>query len=329
MFRYPRIRLRRNKKTGWSRDLVAQSNLHKSDLIMPLFVIEGHNVIEVISTMKGVFRYSIDKLIDKVQSLFDDGILAIMLFPCISQDIKSPDGSEALNSNNLICRAIAAIKKYIPGMGIIADVALDAYTSHGFDGVLDEDGDVDNDKTIDLLCKQALLLVQSGADAIAPSDMMDGRIGIIRDLLESYDHHHTQIFSYAVKFASNFYSPFRDAIGSKYNLGIRDKKTYFSDYRNAHEAMLEIELDISEGADIIIIKPGMMYLDIIYNAANSFKVPIFAYQVSGEYAMLTNAAEHAIINEKDAVLEVMCCFKRAGATSIITYYADRVINWIC
>lgn len=325
---YPRTRLRRNRKSQWSRDLFVECNLKSSDLIMPLFVIDGNNIIEAVTKMEGVFRYSIDKLVDKVQSLHDDGIRAIMLFPYISCELKDIFGKESLNSANLICRAIEKIKQHVPQIGVIADVALDPYTSHGFDGILNDQNDVDNDGTIEILCKQSLILANAGADVIAPSDMMDGRVGKIRDVLEAEKYFNVQIFSYSVKYASHFYDPFREAIGSSNNLGKGNKKTYFLNYCNRLEAMSEIECDISEGADAIIIKPGGMYLDVIYQASNEFRTPILAYQVSGEYAMLKNAADKKFISEREAVLEVLHSFKRSGARSIITYYADRVSKWI-
>ncbi len=328
MLSYPYTRMRRNRKAQWSRDLVAETTLSRSDFIMPLFVIEGTNQIEEISSMPGVLRYTIDTLLDKVKSLNDAGICAVMLFPCIEQSLKNANGDEALNGNNLICRAISEIKRQIPQVGVIADIALDPYTSHGCDGVLDDTDDVDNDRTIEILCKQSIILAEAGVDAVAPSDMMDGRVRMIRDTLESHKYHKTQIFSYAIKYDSSFYNPFRDAVESKNNLGNRNKKTYFLDYRNSKESMQEIALDIAEGADTIIIKPGLMYLDIISQASNEFKIPIFAYQVSGEYTMLKNAAQAKLFNEQDAVLETLYCFKRAGAKSIITYYADRVAGWI-
>lgn len=295
---------------------------------MPLFLIDGCNIISEIKSMPGVFRYSLDKLLDKVKSLSDDGICAIMLFPYLEQKFKSDKGDEALNKNNLVCRAISRIKKEIPQIGVIADVALDPYTSHGCDGVLDKKGDVDNDRTIKILCKQSLVLADAGADAVAPSDMMDGRIGLIRETLEAHKHHHTQIFSYSLKYASNFYGPFREAVGSEKNLGNRDKKTYFTDYRNQKEAIAETKLDLSEGADAVIIKPGIMYLDIISAVSSTFDAPVLTYQVSGEYSMLSIAAKQKIINEKESALEIFHCFKRAGASSIITYYADRAVEWI-
>ena len=328
MLSYPYTRMRRNRKAQWSRDLIAETKLCKSDLIMPLFVIEGFNKIEEITSMSGVFCYSIDTLLDKVKSLNDRGVCAVMLFPHIDQSLKSENGDEALRRHNLIYRAISEIKRQIPQVGVIADVALDPYTSHGFDGVLDDTGDVDNDQTISILCQQAIILAEAGADAVAPSDMMDGRIRIIREALEAHKHYKTQIFSYSVKYDSNFYNPFRDAIGSKNNLGTRNKKTYFVDYRNSNEAIQEIDFDIAEGADTIIIKPGLMYLDIVSKASSTFKIPIFAYQVSGEYSMLKNAVKEKLFDEKEGVMEILYAFKRAGAASIITYYADRAIDWI-
>lgn len=329
MLVYPKTRIRRNKKASWCRDLFAEYDLKVTDLIMPLFVIDGINRVEPIATMPDIFRYTIDKLVDKVKRLYEIGIRAVMLFPCLENNWKDNNGSEALNPNNIICRAIRAIKSNVPNIGVIADVALDPYTSHGMDGVLDDDEDVDNDGTVDILCKQALLLAKAGVDAVAPSDMMDGRVGAIRNILEAHQYCKTQVFSYSVKYNSSFYSPFRDAVGSKANLGKKNKSTYFTDYRNSAEAINEITLDISEGADAIIIKPGMIYLDIICHARRQFPgVPLLAYQVSGEYAMLTKAVKDDIISEKNAVLEVLHAFKRAGATGVITYCAEKVSQWI-
>lgn len=329
MFNYPRIRMRRNRKAAWCRELLAEIDLKHSDFIMPLFIIEGINKIEPITMMPNVYRYSIDKLIDKVQSLYDNGIKAIMLFPYIDKDLKSLMGDEAVNENNLISRAIKQIKQYVPNIGIIADVALDPYTSHGHDGIIDINGDVDNDGTIELLIQQSLILAEAGVDAIAPSDMMDGRIGLIRDAFETNQYKNTQIFGYSAKFHSNLYGPFRDAIGSKNTLGKKDKKGYFLDYRNKHEALVEIELDINEGADAIIIKPASIYLDIIALAHAKFpNIPLFTYHVSGEYAMLTHMVQHGIASESDIVLETMYSLKRAGARNIITYYADKIAHWI-
>lgn len=324
---FPRTRLRRNRKSAWSRKIFAENNLAFSDLIMPLFVIEGNNREEEISMMPGIFRYTIDRLIEKIKALQAKGIRAIMLFPYIDQKLKDSTGSEALNRNNLICRAIYQIKRSVPDIGVIADVALDPYTSHGMDGILNSTDDVDNDRTIEILQTQALLLASAGADAIAPSDMMDGRIGIIRDALEKEKYHNTQIFSYSVKYNSSFYTPFRDAVGSGSNLGTRSKATYFNDYRNSSEAIKEVELDINEGADAVIIKPGVMYLDIISKVKTAFPtIPVIGYQVSGEYTTLLQAAKHSSIDIELAVIEVLTAFKRAGATAIITYFAQMEFN---
>ena len=328
MLAYPRIRMRRNRKAPWCRELLAEVHLKPSDFIMPLFIIDGINKVDVIPMMPDVFRYTIDKAIDKIKSLYDNGIQAVMLFPYIEQNLKTLMGNEAMNSNNLISRAIKEIKKSVPNIGVIADVALDPYTSHGHDGILDINEDVNNDETVKLLIQQALILADAGVDAVAPSDMMDGRIGLIRDAFEANGYNHTQIFSYSAKFHSSLYTPFRDAIGSKNNLGTKNKKSYFLDYRNNSEALAEIELDITEGADTIIIKPASIYLDIIALARAKFPhIPIFAYHVSGEYAMLTNMAACGIASERDIVLETMYALKRSGARNIITYYADKVVDW--
>jgi porphobilinogen synthase len=320
--------MRRNRKAQWCRELLAEVRLKPSDFIMPLFIIDGVNKIDMIPMMPNVFRYTIDKAIDKIKSLYDMGIQAVMLFPYIEQNLKSMMGHEAMNSNNLISRAIKEIKKHVPNIGVIADVALDPYTSHGHDGILDANEDVDNDETVKLLIQQALILADAGVDAVSPSDMMDGRIGLIRDAFEANKYYHTQIFAYSAKFHSSLYTPFREAIGSKNNLGKKNKKGYFLDYRNNNEALVEIELDIAEGADTIIIKPASIYLDIIALARAKFPhIPLFAYHVSGEYAMLTHMAERGIASEMDIVLETMYALKRAGARNIITYYADRVVHW--
>lgn len=328
MATYPRMRMRRNRKARWSRELLAEIHLKPSDFIMPIFIIEGRNQIDMIGMMPHVYRYTIDKAIEKIKSVYDLGIEAVMLFPYLDKDLKTPMGDEAINNNNLISRAIKEIKKHVPNIGVIADVALDPYTSHGHDGILNINDDVDNDETVKLLIKQALILAEAGVDAVAPSDMMDGRIGLIRDAFEANGYYNTQIFAYSAKFHSSLYTPFREAIGSKNNLGAKDKKSYFLDYRNNNEALVEIELDINEGADTIIIKPASMYLDIIALAHIKFPhIPISAYHVSGEYSMLTHMAERGIASEADIVLETMYSLKRAGARNIITYYADRMVHW--
>ena len=319
---YPNLRLRRNRKTDWSRRLVEESNLSTNDLILPIFLIDGKNTIKPINTMPNVFRYSIDrlsKIIDKAISL---KIPMVALFPYTNYKVKNKFGSEALNEDNLVCKAIRYIKKrYNNQIGIMCDVALDPYTTHGHDGIF-ESNYVLNDQTVEILMKQALLQAQMGCDVIAPSDMMDGRVGKIRKILDKNGYNLVQILSYAVKYASNFYGPFRDAVGSK-NLLTSNKKNYQMDYRNRLEALREVSLDIKEGADIVMVKPGMPYLDVISLVKNKFKIPVFAYQVSGEYSLLSNGIKKGLISES-AVLESLISFKRAGASAIVTYYADKI-----
>ena len=320
--KYPNLRLRRNRKTDWSRRLVEESTLSANDLILPIFLTEGKNTVQSIKTMPGVFRYSIDKL----SKIIDRAILLklpmVALFPYTNSKVKNKYGSEALNEDNLVCKAIRYIKKrYKNQIGIMCDVALDPYTSHGHDGLL-KSGYVLNDETIEVLVKQSLLQAQMGCDVLAPSDMMDGRIGKIRKAVDKKKFQNVQILSYAVKYASNFYGPFRDAVGSK-NLLKSDKKNYQMDYRNRLEALREVSLDIKEGADIVMVKPGMPYLDVISLIKEKFKIPIFAYQVSGEYSLINNAIKKGIINQ-NAILESLISFKRAGANAIVTYYADKI-----
>ena len=316
--KYPSTRLRRVRNSNWMRKLISENELSSSDLILPLFVTEGKNKVEKINSMEGVLRYSVDKLDSIMKKVKKQKIPMVALFPHISQNKKDKYGSEALNENNLICRSIKHIKKKFPGIGVMCDVALDPYTSHGHDGVLINQK-IDNDKTIDLLVKQSLLQAKMGCDVIAPSDMMDGRVGVIRKSLDKNNYKEVCILSYSAKYASNFYGPFRDAVGSKGNLKF-DKKTYQMDFRNSTEAIREIGLDIKEGADIVMIKPGLPYLDIISNVKNNFKIPVFVYQVSGEYSLLKNGVKNKIIDE-DAILESLMSFKRAGASAIITYFA--------
>lgn len=323
---YPKTRLRRNRKADWSRSLVAESSIRKEDLIWPIFVQEGYKKQEEIKSMPGVYRYTADLVLKKVEEAKYLGINAVMLFPYTPNNLRTKDGKEAYNENNLICKIIRDIKHYISDMGVITDVALDPYTSHGQDGIVDANGNVINDKTVEVLCKQALVLANAGCDAIAPSDMMDGRIGVIRNALEKCGFIDVQIMAYSAKYASNFYSPFRDAVGSKNLLGDANKKTYQIDCRNIKEAMTEIALDISEGADIIIIKPGMPYLDVIHSASSKFDIPIIAYQVSGEYSMLKNNSQ--IFDEKEIFFESLISFKRAGANAIITYAALEIVKHI-
>ena len=320
--KYPNLRLRRNRKTDWSRRLVEESTLSANDLILPIFLTEGKNRVQSIKTMPGVFRYSIDKL----NKIIDRAILlklpTVALFPHTNSKVKNKYGSEALNEDNLVCKAIRYIKKrYKNQIGIMCDVALDPYTSHGHDGLL-KSGYVLNDETIEILVKQSLLQAQMGCDVLAPSDMMDGRIGKIRKVLDKNGYQLVQLLSYAVKYASSFYGPFRDAVGSK-NLLKGDKKNYQMDYRNRLEALREVSLDIKEGADIVMVKPGMPYLDVISLVKEKFKIPVFAYQVSGEYSLITNAIKKDIISQ-NAILESLISFKRAGANAIVTYYADKI-----
>ncbi len=317
---FPATRLRRNRKTQWARDLVAETNLSPQDFIYPLFIHEGSAVKTPVTSMPGVFRLSVDLAVDEAQRARDLGIPVIALFPSTPVHLKNEQGTEALNSNNLICQAIAAIKSKVTDIGVMADVALDPYTSHGHDGVL-RDNEVDNDKTTEILRKQALMLAQCGCDIIAPSDMMDGRIAAIRDTLEKAGFHYAQIAAYSAKYASNYYGPYRDAVGSIQLGQSIDKRSYQMDFRNSDEAISEIALDIKEGADMVIIKPGMPYLDIISKARAQFNTPLLAYQVSGEFAMLKLAANEGLINYENTLLETMVAFKRAGSSGIVTYAA--------
>jgi len=318
---YPTTRLRRVRKSDWIRRLVSENRLSVDDLILPIFIKEGRNQIEPIKTMPGIHRYSVDKVNKIVDEATNKGIPMIALFPYTPFKKKNAKGSEALNENNLVCRALREIKKRNRNIGIMCDVALDPYTNHGHDGVI-HNKDVDNDKTIEILLKQSLLQAQMGCDVIAPSDMMDGRIGRIRKNLDKNNFTNTKILSYAVKYASNFYGPFRDAVGSNKNFK-GNKKTYQMDYKNSNEALREIGLDIKEGADMVMIKPGMPYLDIIRIAKDNFKIPIFAYQVSGEYSILTNAIKKNLI-DKGAILESLVSLKRAGSSVIVTYFALEI-----
>ena len=318
---YPNIRLRRNRKKEWSRRLVQESSLSPNDLIWPIFICDGKNVKERINTMPGVYRYSIDKLEKLVEGAMNKKIPMIALFPNTPDSKKNAKGSEALNKNNLVCKALRLIKKNYKNIGIMCDVALDPYTSHGHDGIL-KNNYVNNDETIKILVKQSLLQAEMGCDVIAPSDMMDGRIGEIRKALDKNGYELVQILSYAVKYASNFYGPFRNAVGSKKSLKI-DKKNYQMDFRNSKEAIREVSLDIREGADFVMVKPGMLYLDIIKLIKDNFKIPVFAYQVSGEYSLIKKGIMDKILDE-DAIIESLASFKRAGASAVVTYFADIV-----
>ena len=318
---YPNVRLRRNRKTEWSRRLVSENNLSTNDLIWPIFIREGKRIKEPIKTMPGVYRYSLDLVEKLIEKAIKNKIPLVALFPNTPITKKNSKGSEALNKNNLVCKALKLIKKNFNEIGIMCDVALDPYTDHGHDGVL-KNNYVDNDETIKILIKQALLQADMGCDVIAPSDMMDGRIGEIRKALDKNDHKQVQILSYAVKYASNFYGPFRDAVGSK-KLLKGDKKNYQMDFKNSKEALREVALDISEGADFVMVKPGMPYLDIIKLIKENFKIPVFAYQVSGEYSLIKNGINNKIISE-NAIYESLMSFKRAGASAIVTYFAEEV-----
>ena len=317
---FPKTRLRRNRYNSWIRDLTAQTQIVPSDLILPLFVIEGKNREEKIAELPGVSRFSVDLIVKKAKEAKKLGIPAIMLFPVIDQKLKTANGSEAVNEKNLICRAIAEVKNSVPEIGVIADVALDPYTLHGQDGLIDQNGYVLNDQTIEILCQQAVVQANAGCDIIAPSDMMDGRVGVIRDALDDHSLINVGLMAYAVKYASSFYGPFRSAVGSSQNLK-GDKKTYQMDFRNSDEALREIALDVNEGADMVIIKPAMSYLDVIARAKTEFKLPLISYHVSGEYAMLKFAAQNGAFNFKDALFESLIAMKRAGSSAIITYGA--------
>ena len=320
--KFPSLRLRRSRKNDWSRRLVEENNLSSNDFILPIFLIDGRNKRLPIKSMPGVYRYTLDKINTIIDKAIKIGLPMIALFPYTDKKKKDILGTEALNEDNLVCKAIQLIKKkYKNEIGIMCDVALDPYTSHGHDGLI-KSGYVLNDETIKILINQSLLQAQMGCDVLAPSDMMDGRIGEIRKSLDKNGFTMTQILSYAVKYASNFYGPFRDAVGSK-GLLKGDKKNYQMDFRNNNEALREVSLDIKEGADMVMVKPGLPYLDIIRLVKDNFKIPVMAYQVSGEYSLLTNAVNKGLI-DNGVVLETLIAFKRAGANAIISYYADRL-----
>ena len=320
--KYPSLRLRRSRKDPWSRRLIQENTLSPNDFILPIFLIEGSNKRQEISSMPGVYRYTINRLSQIVDKAIKLGIPMIALFPKTQNSKKDELGTESLNENNLVCKAIQEVKKrYKNQIGIMCDVALDPYTSHGHDGLI-KSNTILNDETIEVLINQSLLQAEMGCDVLAPSDMMDGRIGKIRKALDKNKFQNVQILSYAAKYASSFYGPFRDAVGSKGSLK-GDKKTYQMDYRNSDEALREVALDIKEGADMVMVKPGMPYLDIIKSIKEKFKLPVFAYQVSGEYSLIETAITKKIIN-KDAVYESLVAFKRAGANAIVSYYADRI-----
>ncbi len=321
--KFPSTRLRRNRKSEWSRRLINDTYLDKSDFILPIFVCDGKNKKQEIKSMPGIFRYSIDRLDEIVSRASQNEIPAVAIFPLIESSKKNNKGSEALNKNNIVCNAISKVKKINKNIGVMCDVALDPYTSHGHDGLI-INNEIDNDETNKVLIKQALIQAQAGCDIIAPSDMMDGRVGLIRNALEKNKFFNVQILSYAVKYASNFYSPFRDAVGTTSTLK-SDKKTYQMDYKNSDEAFLEVKLDLDEGADFVMVKPALAYLDIIYKIKQRFNVPVFAYNVSGEYSLIKNGIKSSLAKE-DIILEVIYSFKRAGANAIVSYFANEVIE---
>ena len=320
--KYPQTRLRRTRAKGFIRDLIAQNKLTTDDLIQPIFIADQSEDKIKIPSMPGIHRHNLDSFYFEVESLINEGIKSVAIFPAIDVSKKDEDGSHALDEGNIVCLALAGLSERFPEIIKIADVALDPYTDHGHDGLL-IDGRVDNDKTVKLLQDQALLLAQSGADIIAPSDMMDGRVKAIRDTLESNKFFDKIILSYAAKYASSFYGPFREAVGSAANLGKASKKTYQMNFANLDEALHEAGMDIEEGADIVMVKPGMPYLDIIRMVKDNFKIPVLAYQVSGEYSLITNAIQKKLI-DYDAIYESLVSFKRAGANAIVSYYADKL-----
>ena len=328
MAHYPNTRMRRARAKSFSRLLIQESLLSPSDLIYPLFIIDGHNQREPVASMPGVERLTIDQLLIEAKQSYQLGIPAIALFPVVGSEKKSLDAAEAFNPDGLAQRAVAELKQSLPELGVITDVALDPFTSHGQDGLIDDSGYVLNDATVEVLVKQALSHATAGADIVAPSDMMDGRIGAIRTELEANSYTNTMILSYAAKYASSFYGPFRDAVGSAANLGSGNKYSYQMDPANSDEALTEVELDIDEGADIVMVKPGLPYLDIIRRVKQTYQMPTFAYQVSGEYAMLKAAAQNGWLDEQACVLEALLCLKRAGADAVLTYFAKQVAEHI-
>jgi porphobilinogen synthase len=318
---YPANRPRRLRRDAFTRALVREHRLDASDLILPVFVVDGVNKVHDVASMPGVQRLSLDKLLPVAEQCVSLGIPVMALFPVIDAALKTPDGREALNPDGLVPRVVAALKKEFPQLGVMTDVALDPFTSHGQDGLLDETGYILNDVTVEVLTKQALTQAQAGVDIVAPSDMMDGRIGAIRTALEGAGRIHTRIMAYSAKYASAFYGPFRDAVGSAGNLGKADKKVYQMDPGNSDEALREVALDIAEGADMVMVKPGMPYLDIVRRVKDEFHVPTFAYQVSGEYAMLKAAAQNGWLDHDAVMMESLLAFKRAGADGVLSYFA--------
>ena len=325
---YPKSRMRRMRADQFSRDLLRENQISVSDLIYPVFVKEGNGQREKINSMPGIERLSVDNLIKEAKQIHKLGIPSIAIFPVVPIEKKSDQAEEAFNPNGLAQKAIKALKDTFPDLGVISDVALDPFTSHGQDGLIDDEGYVLNDETVEVLIKQALSHAQAGADIVAPSDMMDGRVGAIRNALEKNNFRNTRILAYSAKYASSFYGPFRDAVGSASNLGSGNKYTYQMDPANTNEALHEVALDIHEGADMVMVKPGMPYLDIVRRVKDEFKMPTFVYQVSGEYSMLKAAAQNGWLNENDCVMESMLCIKRAGADAILTYFAKDIAQWL-
>ena len=325
---FPVTRPRRMRRDAFSRRLMQESTLSPSDLLQPLFICEGTDHTEAVPSMPGIFRLSPDLAAGKCRTLHDLGIPAVVLFPVTPPSAKSEGAEEAWNAHGLVQRTIRAIKDTTPDLGVITDVALDPYTSHGQDGLVDADGYVVNDATVEALVKQSLSHADAGADVVAPSDMMAGRVGAIRDALESSGHIHTRILAYSAKYASSFYNPFRDAVGSAENLAGGDKYTYQMDFANGDEALREVAMDISEGADMVMVKPGTLYLDVIWRVKQSFGMPTFAYHVSGEYAMLKAACDNGWLDERKVVLETLTAFRRAGCDGILTYFAETAARWL-
>jgi porphobilinogen synthase len=318
---YPASRPRRLRREAWSRDLVRESRVHASDLILPVFVLDGDNVAQDVPSMPGVQRVTLDRLYPVAEECVRLGIPVMALFPVLEPSLKSDDGREALNDKGLVPRVVRALKKRFPELGVMTDVALDPYTTHGQDGLLDATGYIVNDETVAVLARQAAVQAEAGVDIVAPSDMMDGRIGAIRSGLEQAGHIHTRIMAYSAKYASAFYGPFRDAVGSAANLGKSNKKVYQMDPGNSDEALREVAMDIAEGADMVMVKPGMPYLDVVRRVKDEFRVPTFAYQVSGEYAMLKAAAQNGWLDHDAVMMESLLAFKRAGADGVLTYFA--------
>jgi porphobilinogen synthase len=325
---FPARRLRRLRRDDFTRRLVRENSVSVDDLIYPVFVLDGNGITQSVASMPGVQRHSVDRLLGVAEQCAAARIPVIALFPVIEPSLKTPDGRIATDPEGLVPRAVRAIKKHFPQLGVLTDVALDPFTSHGQDGVIDEHGYVINDVTVELLRAQALVQAEAGVDIVAPSDMMDGRVGAIRTALEGAGHIHTRIMAYSAKYASGFYGPFRDAVGSASNLGKGDKKTYQMDPANTDEALREVALDLQEGADMVMVKPGMPYLDIVRRVKDTFAVPTFVYQVSGEYAMLKAAAANGWLDERTVALESLLAFKRAGADGVLTYFALDAARWL-